>query len=273
MNWKQRPVLFAALFGFVSLLLVWGFLKGKEASFNSLEEPVSVFVAKKDILEGTRLDESLLEVAQIPSRFLQPKAAVTPESAIGLVTAAPILKGEQILETKLMALSSITGLAVKIPQGSRAISLEVDEASGVGNLIRPNNFVDILGTFEVEDSTDQTSVTTQTIAQKILVLAVGEDLGSKATLEQVAKNSAKKNILSGGSFAETLAPRKKTITLCVTPRQAQTIEFAKTQSKITLALRPPFEEEPAIVSPTTMLDVLGVKGHMRGNGYREYRGR
>lgn len=273
MKWKQKPVLLASLFAFFSLFLVWGFLKAKEARFNSLEEPVSVLVAKKDILEGTRLDESLLQTTQIPRRFLQPKGTTSLESVVGFVSAAPILKGEQILETKLMALSSITGLAVKIPQGMRALSLDIDDAGGVAGLVRPNNFVDILATFEVEDSTDTASVTTQTVAQKILVLAVGEDLGSKVTLETVAKNSAKKSFLSGGAFAENVVSRKKTITLCVTPRQAQTIEFAKTQSKISLALRPLLEEEPLSLSPTTMLDVLGMKGHVRNGGYKEYRGR
>lgn len=270
---KNRPVLLALGFGFLSLLLAWGFLKGREARLNAMEEPVAVLVADRDILEGTRLDAALLREVRVPRRFLQPKAATRFDAVAGWIATAPILRGEQILETKLTALSRITGLAAKIPQGMRALSMEVDDASGVGGLVRPGNFVDILGTFEVEESIDAVHVTTQMMAQNVPVLAVEDDLGSKALLENIAKNNARKNIFSGGAFAASIGPSKKTVTLCVTPRQAQSIEFAKTQGRISLALRPLSEEEPLSLNPTTLFDVLGFKGQVRGRGYREYRGK
>lgn len=270
----KRPFLIASLLGFLSLLLAYRFLKTKETRFNTLEEPVPVIVSKKDILQGTKLDESLLEVTKAPRRFLQPGAAASLELVLGMITAAPILKGEQILETKLVALGAASGLAVKIPQGYRALSLEIDEVSGVGGLIRPNNFIDVLATFEMEDSSDTTQATTYTIAQRVLVLAVGDDLGAPVHSENLTRAPFKKNLFGGGTFSENLASaHKKTLTLALSPKQTQEIEFAKNHGNISVVLRPQWEEEPLDLSPTTALDVVGFKGHLRRINYREYRGR
>jgi len=270
----KRPFLFACLAGFLSLLFAYGFLKARVAKLDALEEPANVVISNQDILEGTRLDESLLTLAQAPKRFLQPGALTSLDLAAGMVTQAPILKGEQILETKLAALGAISGLSVKIPQGYRALSLEIDEVSGMAGLIHPNNFIDLLATFEMEDSSEATQIATYTIAQKILVLAVGDDLGAALDLDAISEKTLKKNLFGGSSFTEKLASQhKKTLTLALTPKQVQEVEFAKNHGKISMALRPQWEEEPLDLNPTTALDVVGFKGHLRRSNYREYRGR
>ncbi|MDO8526788.1 MAG: Flp pilus assembly protein CpaB [Deltaproteobacteria bacterium] len=269
----KRPMIAACLAGFASLVLVWGFLKAKEMQFNNLEEPIAVVVAKKDILESTHLDASILTLQKIPRRFLQPGVVTSLEQAVGMVTAAPILKGEQMLGTKLVGLGVASGLSVRIPQGFRALSIEVDDVSGVAGLVRPNNFIDLLATFEMEDATDTTQVSTYTLAQKVLVLAVASDIGAGFNPSTLSNPKAKKNILGGEMFAEALTSQhKKTVTLALTPGQVQTVEFAKNSGTLSLSLRSQWEEEPLNLNPATALDVVGFKGKMR-KGYREYRGR
>ena len=261
----NRTKMLALASGVLSLLLAWGYLKGKEAYLNSFKEPVSVLVATKDIDTGVLLDEAFLKVTEVPKRFLQPGALIAMESASGQITAVPILKDEQIVGTKLTALGAQSGLGVRIPPGKRALSIEVNESSGVADLIRPNNFVDVVATFEMEGSDENSSSATSTVAQGILVLAVGQDLGGPSAAQK--KNSV-------ASSADLLLREKKnTVTLALSPKQVQEIEFAKVQGKISLALRPQWEEDTTELTPTTSLEVIGFRGHARRTGFREYRGR
>ena len=270
----KKPILFAVLAAFFSFFLIFGFLKSKEARFNSLEEPLSVVVAKKDILQGFKMEESFVEIKEIPKRFVQPAALSSLASITAMVSAAPILKGEQILETKLVSMGPLSGLAVRIPQGFRALSIEVDDASGVSGLVHPNNFVDLLATFEMEDSSDTTELSTHTLAEKVLVLAVGDDFGFTEPIDASVKTPAKKSILGGGIFSEALhSHSRKTVTLALTPKQVQEVAFAKEAGKLSLSLRAQWAEEPLNLSPTTALDVVGFKGRIGSGKYREYRGR
>lgn len=166
MKWRQRPILLASGLGILSLLCAWGFLQFKIRRLNAFAEPVTVLVAAKDIPEGTPLEEAALEERIVPRQFVQPAAIVSLEGFSEAVTVAPILQGEQILETKLTHLLKKTGLSVRLQEGMRAISLSLDEPALRSGLIRPHNFVDVLATLEG---------TTQTLIQRSEVLAVDED--------------------------------------------------------------------------------------------------
>ncbi|MDP2600312.1 MAG: Flp pilus assembly protein CpaB [Deltaproteobacteria bacterium] len=267
----KQPAWIAAAAGVLALLLSFGYFRVKEARLNALEDPVTVVVAKKDVLQASRLDPSQLTLMKFPRRFVQPAAALSLESVAGQVAMTPILKGEQIVMTKLLPLGEKSGLQSKIPLGMRALSVEMDDVSGVAGLIRPNNFIDLLATFEMEDSTENLQVGTHTIAQKVLVLAVGREIQNGLDGK---KQKDSKNMFGGASFTESLTGNnKRTLTLALTPQQAQEVEFAKQQGVVAFSLRPQWEEEPLNLQPTTALDLVGFKGRAKRTGYREYRGK
>lgn len=267
----KQPILIPLTAFFVSLCLVWGFLKAKAGFFDRWKEPTLVLIAKQDILEGTLLDESLLETAELPRQFLQPGFQSSFEEVVGKMTIAPLLKGEEILGTKLSSLSAKGNLAAKIPPGLRALSLLADEASGVAGLIRPNDFVDLIATFEMENEGEALNLVTNTLAQRILVLAVGDNLETHPPLRDSRQN--KKGLFSGGASVESLqGSHKRTVTLALTPEQSQAVEFAKRLGKISLTLRSPEEEESSSLAPTTSQDILGFKGKRRRDEFKEYRG-
>lgn len=257
----KYPLLIPLLAFGASLILAWGFLKAKSYSLTRWKDPVAVLMAGEDIPEGSLIDGSLLKPAQVPRQFLQPGSLSLPEEAQGQVTLAPILKGEQITATKLSALGDGANLAVRIPQGLRALSLVVDEASGVSGLLRPNDFVDLIAALEMENDGGEAGLSAYTLAQRVLVLAVGPN-----------REEGKKGILSGGAFAESLGAQKKTVTLAVTPKLSQEIEFTRGMGKISLVLRPQGEEATVTLPPTTAFDLLGFKGKRRRDDFREYRG-
>ncbi|OGQ04910.1 MAG: Flp pilus assembly protein CpaB [Deltaproteobacteria bacterium RIFCSPLOWO2_12_FULL_44_12] len=270
----KRSAIWASLIGLSALVLAWGFLKAKELSLNKMRESYPVLIAKKDILQGMKLDISMVELSKAPRRFLQPAALSSLDAIVGMVTAAPILQGEQILETKLVSIGAATGLSVKIPQDQRALSIEVDEVSGVAGLIKPNDFIDLLATFEMEDSSETLQTATYTLAQKVLVLAVNDDLGNPFNPEIWEKRTQAKGLFASKGFSDVAGmQRRKTLTLALSPQQVQEIEFAKNSGTLAVALRSKLDGEPIELGPVTAFDVVGFKGRLRKANYREYRGR
>ncbi len=105
----------------------------------------------------------------------------------------------------------------------RALSIAVDNVSSVSGLIRPNDHVDILGTFRFPQLRSQADVETMTLTllQNVTVLAVG----------QYYHQGRIRN--SGRDRGYT------TLTLSVTAKEAEMLVFAQQKGLLTFTLRHP----------------------------------
>ena len=115
------------------------------------------------------------------------------------------------------------GLSDEIQQKMRAVSIPVSGASGVSGMVRPNDCVDVLGSFAlpahnaVEDA--ELEMVTLTVLQNVTVLAVGSD--TQRTLGDTRGASG-----------------YSSVTLQVTPREAEILVFAQQmKGKLFLTLR------------------------------------
>lgn len=257
-----------------ALLLVYTFLGAKKRDLTLWSDPQTVVTASKDILEGVVADESMVEEVQIPKKFIQPGAFVKVEAISGLVTIAPVKKGEQVTDTKLVPASYETGLSAKIPIGKRAVSLPVDDVSGVSNLVKSNNFVDVLATFDFGNETES-KVYTYTILEGVQVLAVGDEIGNR---EDRSQKKDSKGIFSGGALsAINESMKRKTVTLALSPSDVQKLVLAEENGKVFLSLRPKWEDEKALnLEPATPASVTGMNELLNTkarNRFKEYRGR
>ena len=115
-----------------------------------------------------------------------------------------------------------------IPEGERALSIPVDSISAVSNLIDANDRVDIIASFRFPDQEGRTSMDTVTLTllQNVTLLAVGQKLAIPSRYDSAA----------------TLQERSKTyatVTVSVTPKEAELLVFAMQKGKLTLTLRHP----------------------------------
>ena len=94
------------------------------------------------------------------------------------------------------------------------MTVSVDEESGVGFMIKPGDNVDILLTFETAEN-QRLFTATATILQSVKVIGVGANFKGNET--QGDYNS---------------------VTLALTPEEAELLTFAKDKGRINLALRP-----------------------------------
>ena len=159
-----------------------------------------------------------------------------------MVTVAPIAKGEQITASKVARskkneLKKEGGLAENTPGGKRAVTISVDNINSLAGMLMPGNYVDVIAV--VPAAAGQTSVSKQVrqasmmpMFQKVLVLAVGQDIAGG---------------ISASAGEEKKRDANQLITLALTPREANFVEFVQEQGKIRLMLRSPSDSsiEPA----------------------------
>ncbi len=120
-----------------------------------------------------------------------------------------------------------------IEPGMRAVSIPVSGAAGVSGMVRPNDRVDILGSFTLpaaNGNLEETEIVTLTVLQNVTVLATGTE-----TVRSQMSNSSR-------------ASNYSTITILVTPREAELLVFTQQiKGSLALSLRNPgdvhFEEE------------------------------
>lgn len=163
----------SALFA-VFLLYSWS-QEQKASVHKKFGSKIQVVVAAKDIPEMSPIDESMLEVTEVPEDFKQPQAFQNPEMIIGQMAAAPIKKGEQILDTKLLLPGKDTGLSMHVTPGKRALTIPIDDMRGAAKLIKPGDRVDLIVAVDVGSGLDKKREV-RTLMQDVPILAAGQNI-------------------------------------------------------------------------------------------------
>ena len=117
------------------------------------------------------------------------------------------------------------GLSSDVKRQMRAMSINVNGAASVSGMIKPNDHVDVIGTFNFpadEGKIKRGDPVTCTIIQNVLVLATGKD---------TSKSQSRELGMVGGS-------NYSTVTLEVSPREAEMLAFAEQiKGRLILTLR------------------------------------
>lgn len=241
---NRKVLLIAAGLGLFAVILTFGLISKLEDKYRGGAHMTEVLVARGYIAEGTLLKDFMVDAVKVPAAYKMPKAVesvsqlVNEEGLNIYATAVPIEAGEQILATKLLTPGKDTGLAIVVPQGKRAVSIPVDIASGVAELIKPGNYVDILCTLDVKEKT-------VTVLQNVLVLAWKQNiLGTSPS-----HGKAKVGLGETPSTEDDVLP---VVTVAVSPDGAQIIALASEKGVLRLTLRGLNDHKIESIDATTM---------------------
>lgn len=155
-----------------------------------------------------------MDAKEIKPNFIQ-KKNVVPAELEGAVVRGLIKAGEPIQKDKIVMPKEGGFLSAVLYPGKRAISVGVDVVSANAGFIFPGDKVDLLLTHEVDTREQKKSFATETFVEDVRVLAI----------DQQVNNPERK----------ALVP--KTVTLEVTPKQAEEVLVATELGKISLILR------------------------------------
>jgi pilus assembly protein CpaB len=181
---------------------------------------VPVVVAAETIARGATLTPTLLKVVEfpptaVPAGAFEAVAQVTGAGPAAREALRSIVPGEPVLASKISEPGVKSDLSLAVHAGMRAISLRSNDVAGVAGFVLPGDRVDVLLTRASSAGGKDEVSETQALAQNILVLAADQEDSDETNKPVVAKS----------------------ITLEVTPAQAQSISLAQSVGAVSLALR------------------------------------
>ncbi len=170
-------------------------------------------VATRALPVGVSVKPPDVKVVKISNQAFPKGAFSKVEEVIDRPVISNILVDEPVLEGRLASRGSGLGLAPVIPVGMRAVTVAVNEVIGVAGFVLPGMRVDVLVTGTPPDGKNRM---TTTVLQNILVLSAGHAMQPDARGQPIS------------------AP---TVTLLVTPAQAEILTLAGNEGRVQLVLR------------------------------------
>jgi pilus assembly protein CpaB len=230
MDRKRILILFGA--AWISAGLLTWFLYANTA-VPTAERRTSVMAATHDLAVGTMIRKADLKKVAVLPRDLPKGGLLAEKDVLNRVVLYPVSANEPLITSKLSLLTGAEGIPATIDPGHRAVSVQITDVSGVAGLILPGAHVDVLFT----RPGSMTEAVTSTILQNVKVLAMGHSV-------QV------------GQTVDPKAPKIPVVTLVVTPEEAQKLELAKNEGRISLSLRNPLDLSDGVDGSPVNGDVL-----------------
>lgn len=183
-------------------------------------EMIKILVAKEDIAEGRKITSQLVKIEEWPKERV-PVGTITDLEAIdGMRARTDILTDEPLREKKLLGKDDLRTPTDHIDPSMRAVPIKIEKDSNAG-LIRPGDRVDVLANIRKNTQEGIPHSRTITLLQNVEIFAVDDVFRVDPANE-------------GG---ETTIAR--TVTLILTPKQAEKVDLAQMLGKLRIIMRSP----------------------------------
>src|SRR5579859_1773068 len=255
---NRRILLISLVLGLLAALLLWRLLASTQAKTVQVNT-VPVVVAKQDIPARTTITAGMLDVKQVPKGVRLGSAFTDTKAAVGQVARVQVNAGEQVLSDRVAASVRDLDFAAQVPAGMRAASITVAEVVTNGGLIEPGDEVDVVGVFEVQGGAAANGASfakdaggtdkhfaAVTVLTDVKVLAVAQRSDDGVS----SKTSTKAQ------------PDAKSVTLAVTPDDAQKLFLADQMGTLRLSLHKLGEHDAPQLNPVpNTLPAIGGGGN------------
>jgi len=229
---KRRGTIFtvvAIILASITALLLFSYLNRYE---RELGEKINVVVAAQDIPSRTVITEDMVKLDALPVKYVRDSYIRRVGEVVGQITLIGVNKGDILQSNQL-----IRGLDFDVKE--TAITIGVDEVTGVGGLVSPGDYVNVLVSFVNEETKVKK---TFVLLQNKRVLAVG------TTFTEQGIGPLEKLLPERGEQA-----RSGTVTLALSVDEATQLTYAcnfAQEVRLTLRRREsvPLPEIPAVTS-------------------------
>ena len=259
-------IVVAILLGLLAAGGAWWSLQRAQKEARAAPTMVDVVTAKADIPARTEIKADMLQVQQVLAADKQLEAVTSPSAAIGRTNKAALNKGQQVLYSNFLPQRKETGLTFVVPPNKRAVSVKVSELIGSGGNILPGDFVDVFGickaTLEkaTQPSAGGTVAKFEEVGKAVMVVQDSEVLAVAQLVQGTTEATGPLDTIPrpGGEEKETSKPpvtepkpqpKATTVTLAVTPIQAERLVLYESLCELRLAIRPGGDHTIATVFP------------------------
>lgn len=224
----------AVALGLVAVLFARTFLSNSDSPVagSPSVRTVPTVVAASDIQFGEKITPEKVKVVEWPAGALPQGSFQRMEdltSGQGRTAMRAIVANEILTDKSLATGANRLSTAQLLNPQMRAVSVPLNEVSGVAGLIFPGDRVDVFMTRQPEEAMPYTEL----LAQGARVLAVGVDMNVGKDKPEIVKSA----------------------TLEVTPLQAQKIALATTVGQLNLALRHFTDESRVRLQTAQVMDL------------------
>jgi len=229
----KTPLMIAVILGLLAGAIAYMGVQREKKRVQAGWNLVPVIVANQDIPEGTQISFDMVSQRPIPEQFVT-SSVVKPDSAsyvVGQKVLVPVQNGDPLLWSQFETSKAAERLSATVQKKGRALTLDASGSKmSVGGWIRPNDHVDVIGSFRDNATGEQVA---SILMQNVVVLATGKITGTTNV-----------NLLPESDR------QYQTITFLLLPEEAEILSLAAELGSLTLTLRHPED-----------IDVLESKGH------------
>jgi pilus assembly protein CpaB len=208
---KRIPLLVGLVAGFMAVIL----LQRERAEWQAQSgagPQKEILVVTRDVAANEIVQAAWMQARPVPAAYVHPLSIGSSDKEVvaGVAAAHPLKADQPLLWSDLVDIRAQDNeMADIVRPNERAVSLRVNEVSGVGRMIRNNDHVDILGTFDRPSG----EVVTVPILQNVVVVATGQTLHGAGNVDYA------------------------TISVSVSPQEAALLTLAQETGRLTYVLR------------------------------------
>lgn len=201
---------------------------------------VQVVAAKQDIPERTVVKEDMLKVVEVPSELVPEGAFHDVADAIDHPTSTAIQQGDIMTSRKVYVDIRMAGFTGIIPPDCRAVTIPINDVTGVSGFAHPGDYVDIM----VITGTKENGINGRIILQDVLLLGINRtaDLPNTPTGDSSKKDGDKKDDASaanvGSINTKASSDTMATATVALKPADALKLAAESQEGTLYLVLRP-----------------------------------
>lgn len=251
----------AAAIWLLVVLMVYGTLTHIESSMKVAQpKPINltkVVVAKTDIPRGAIIQKDMLKVKEFVADSLPKGTSKDVAEFINLPTKMEIFAGDIVTTEKVYTDLRQAGFIGMIPEDCRAVTIPINNVTGIAGLLKAGDRVDIILLLNSEEGGTKSTV----LMQNVLLLSVNRDAeqnlaGGKETtapkensegmdLESVGTENPNEESMAESVVRNVTGVRRPptgggvgTATLALHPDEITRVIAASTIGRLYLALRP-----------------------------------
>lgn len=204
-------------------------------------ELVKVVVAKQDIPERTIIKDNMLKVVEMPADVVSAEAVHEVGEITGSPTSVAIQQGDIMTTKKIYTDVRMAGFTGTIPANCRAVSVAINDITGVSGFAKPGDYVDVM----LVSGSREAGFKGEILLQNVQLLAINKVGGQSA--ESKSDDNASDQKKEDESTIKGNSDAMATATLALPLDDALKVATATQKGTIYLVLRP--------VSPTDIFTI------------------
>jgi Flp pilus assembly protein CpaB len=236
--------IFLAVLAFVGIFVILNGQNSQNPNDQTNRRETTRVVALQDIPLGAVITDAMVDTqGGIPVEQAATNGYKDQALVIGQVARQEVKAGQEITQATTGATTTGQCTEVKVPTGQRAVAVQVDQVTGVGTLIKPGDFVDMVVGFT---------------GDKFPVVQVQPQAGTGTagiTVVSGLNSTSVKLLLQGMQVLCSLLPpppvdangqpvaqqglngQQEIVIISVNSQQAEVVKFAQLDGNVSLVLR------------------------------------